>query len=335
MTGAIEVPSMSESDLDLIDALLVAPRAPWASVARMLGTSAPTARRRWSRLVESDRAWVTSYVGHPAGIVSGYVEIRCQPGSVDATASEISAHPRVLSIVGVTGDRDLVLSVVAEDMRGFRSVIQHEIGAHPKIVHARTALVSRLFRDGSSWRTRGSAPAKPFDVERDAPPGRDARERATLRTVLRVLERDGRATSSELAAALQTSEAQARRTVGRLLRTGQIIQSVDVARSVAHYAHALLLWLVVPAARIEESARLVSALPFVRLCAAIAGGPSNLYVIVWARSLSEAADLEAQLMQRVEGRVADRSIVLHHYKRFGHCFDDDERRVAHVAWSAG
>ena len=148
------------------------------------------------------------------------------------------------------------------------------------------------------------------------------------------LERDGRASAATLAERLGTSEAHARRITRRLLADGWVQQRIDVSLEQRMWPHALALWMVVPAARLEATAVQIAQMPMTRLCAALAGGSTNLYVIVWLRDLEEAATIEAELARSLELRVLDRAILLHYYKRLGHLFDDANRREGHVSWLA-
>ncbi|MET8800985.1 AsnC family protein [Nocardia sp. NPDC004568] len=50
-------------DFRIVHALQSAPRAPWGAVGEVAGVSAPTAARRWERLVDSGLAWIVTYPG--------------------------------------------------------------------------------------------------------------------------------------------------------------------------------------------------------------------------------------------------------------------------------
>ncbi|MFC7432101.1 MULTISPECIES: Lrp/AsnC family transcriptional regulator [unclassified Agrococcus] len=325
---------LSDSDLALVTALQDAPRASWASIARTIGASPPTARRRWEGIVDSGAAWATTYVGFAAGLLFGLAEVRCRPGTVDAVAAALREHPKVISVTGMTGDRDLVLTILADDMAQFRTLIQSWLGTHDAVTGVRSTIVTRMFSDGSRWRAVGPPHDALLPTMHDARADGDAATRAQWRTVLTELERDGRASARTLAERLGTSEAHARRVARRLLASGWIQQRIDVSLEQRMWPHALALWLVVPAARLEATALQIANLPMTRMCAALAGGASNLYVIVWLRELEDAATMEAELARSLELRVLDRAILLHYYKRVGHLFDGANRREGHVSWLA-
>ena len=115
------------------------------------------------------------------------------------------------------------------------------------------------------------------------------------------------------------------------LDSGQLVQRIDLTRRKPLFPYALALWLVVPADKQEDFAARAGHLSHVRLCASLAGGPSNMYVVVWLRSLSEAAVREAELVQFHNARVVDRAMILHYHKYLGQVFDDDDHRVGFVS----
>ncbi|GAA3657035.1 AsnC family transcriptional regulator [Microbacterium marinilacus] len=320
---------LSESDLALIDAMQDDPRAAWARIGAAVGVSAPTARRRWQRLVDADAAWITSHPGWASGVVTALIAVQCRAGHADATARDMVRLPEVMTVAAITGDHDLLLTVFVDDMRGLRRLAQGVLAAHEGVARVRTMLMTRVFRDGSHWRAGSSGGARTDEGRR---PG-GSLSPAAVAAAVAVLERDGRAPSADLARALGTSEAHARRLVQRGVREELIVQRVDVRLDQPHWPHWLVLWMVVPAAQLHETALRISRLPLARVCAALAGGSANLYTVVWLRSLSEAPDVEAQIVRGHDVHVTDRSILLHYSKRMGHVFDDDQHHVGHVPWA--
>ena len=53
---------LDELDFQLINALEIAPRTAWSTLAPALRTDASTLSRRWSRLTDAGLAWTTCYV---------------------------------------------------------------------------------------------------------------------------------------------------------------------------------------------------------------------------------------------------------------------------------
>ncbi|WOF24052.1 Lrp/AsnC family transcriptional regulator [Microbacterium betulae] len=323
--------SLSDSDLALVDAVQDDPRAPWARLGAQLGISAPTARRRWERLRGSDSAWITTHAGWRSGVVTALIAVQCRPGTSDAIARTLVGHPRVMTIAHTTGDHDLLLTVMVPDILELRRLMQSGLTSHDGVVRMRSMLVTRMFRDGSHWRSGSLGSTTCSATSTDGPLRFPT---PALRAAIGVLERDGRAPSSALAATLGVSEPHARRFVRRAIRSGHIVQRVDVRLDQPHWPHSLVLWMVVPAARLHETADRISQLPLARACASLAGGGANLYTVVWLRSLAEAPDVEARIVRGLDVRVTERSILLHYGKRMGHVFDDRHRRTGHVPWAS-
>lgn len=324
-------PGLSESDLALIDALHPDVRASWAEVGRRLGVSAPTVRRRWQHLTDHGAAWITSYPGPASTIVMALLEVRCRTGSAAVVAEALGRDRRIVTITGGTGPRDLVLTVFADDLVDLRQLLHESFAEVDEVVEVQTSVATRRYRDGSAWHPR-VLPDPPEENRTPTPPVPIEDEQ--LRRVLAVLEADGRASTEVVARALDSSTGHARRVVARLLRQEQIVQRVDLGLEQDLWPHGLALWMVVPPASLDQAARRIGSLPLTRLCLALAGGAANLYAIVWLRNLAEAAEVEAQIVADTEARVLSRSLVLHYYKRLGHLFDGDRRRIGHLAWAS-
>ncbi len=321
---------LSDSDLELIRAMQPDVRASWAQVARRIGTSAPTVRRRWEALASTGRAWITSYIAPSMPIVLGVVDIGCRPGATDAVAETLVQVPAAVTVRGVTGARDLTCLVMAHDMTGFRATVQREIAIIPGVERIRSSLITRSFRDGSAWRA-GDAPV---DQPPRSPGARPTLTPRLLRT-LAILEHDGRASAASAARTLEVGEPQAGRLLRDAVTSGAVSQRIDIAFGNVHWPHALVLWLLAPPARLEESARRIAARAETRMSVTLAGGPANLYAVVWLASLAEATDVEASLTAGTDTRVVDRAVILNYYKRLGHVLDERGRRRAFVGWADG
>lgn len=321
---------MSETDYAVFDALADDPRRPWSDVAQLTGLSAVTARRKWQRMVERGAAWVTTHPGFGSGAVYAHVEVQCAPGATESVAARLGAHPRILSVTEVTGDYNLFLVVAAEDIGELRRILQLTIGGSELVRGVRSSVINRVYSDGSTWR----AGALPGSRSVSAPPApvRPGIADPRARTVLGVLEPDGRAPTTAVAEALGTSEAHARRFVKETVRTGTLVQRIDLSLEHSDWPHGLALHMVAPAHSLDASAARIRSMPGTRLCTAISGGPYNLYVVVWLHTLEEAVEVEKQLVSELDVTVANRSILLHYHKRMGHLFDADRRRIGHVSW---
>src|SRR5690625_1046349 len=325
--------SLSESDLELFDALQENPRASWADLSRRLGVSAPTVRRRWGRLEETGSAWISTYADMNSGVINASVRVKCQPGMTLCVAEELTRIPEVLSVSEMTGSFDLQLVVMTEEMSRFRMVAHERIGSIPGVAEVHSALMTIVFHEGSAWKT-GALAARSENVQALGRAPNSQFLGSRVRAVLGVLERAGRAPAEHVAAAIGTSKAHARRIVSALIQKGILTQRVDLAAEDSSWPHGLALWMISPADELLANAAHVRRLQRTRLCAALGGGECDLFAIVWLHSLDESAEVEHQVIKGLGISVVDRAILMHHDKRMGHLLDATGRHVGHVPWVA-
>ncbi|WP_051579596.1 Lrp/AsnC family transcriptional regulator [Pseudonocardia acaciae] len=329
---------MTETDLSLVEALQVSPRASWSSVGTAIGISPVTAARRWARLEDAGIAWVTG----PPGVAVwnaqcvAYVEITCTPGRRLAVAELIASDRHALSVELTAGGADLFVTVAAADLAALSRYLLGRLDMIPGITGLRTRIATRIYRDGSGWRL-GALPRQAAS---------DLRSRSRLeepngasvstplppadRAILVRLGLDGRSSYRALAAAAEISEATARRRTARLLRTGMVLLRAEVAGLLAGWPVLVNLSVDVPTGRLEEAARMASQLREVRLCATLAGTPP-LVVAAWLRDPEEIHRFELSLAKALPGlTIVDRCVTLRPLKRMGRLLDEAGRAVAAV-----
>lgn len=330
--SAVTHTTMTEFDEALIARLQENPRAPWAELARHLACSPATVRRAWERLRDSERAWVTSYPGPASGVVMGVVDLQARPGRGLEVAAALVSQPRAFTVSSMTGGRDLNTLVFAKDLAEFREVTQVDLPAIPGVAWTRNSVVTTLYADGADWMRRQRRQAGPRVEARRMPS--DGVHRWPLLTHVGALERDGRASYQHLGRDAAGS-ARISRELHAALASGALRQRVDVAPGAATGQIAMSLWLQVPPQHVDTAGSRLGSHPAVRLCASLAGGSANLYVIVWLASLGEATQMEAALMELFPAVVLDRSLIVNYHKRLGWVFDRHGRRTGHVPWLGG
>src|SRR5262249_33104486 len=145
---------LGETDLALIHALQIAPRAPWSAVGAVIGISAVTAARRWERLVDQGLAWV---IGQPGPTLwrrqgPGWVEVDCESGAWQHVADALVDEPQCSTIEAMAGGRDLHLTVHAEDIRSLSRFVLANISRLPGVRSTSTRIATQTFGEGSQWR---------------------------------------------------------------------------------------------------------------------------------------------------------------------------------------
>ncbi len=316
-----EVVALDEDDLALAEALQRDPRAPWTTVAEVVGTNAVTASRRWERLRATGAAWVTGTPGpgsHHAQVLA-YVDVTCMPSEKTRVAHELARDAHALSVDITAGGRDLLLTVAAVDLPTLGSYLLERLDRVPGVTGTRARIATRLHAEGSTWRlgvlpaNGASGAAMPFI--------RPAVLDEVDRELMSALGEDGRASYAALAAATGISQPTARRRVDRLIGSGAVILRSEVAAPLAGLPVMVVLSADAPAGRLDDVASRLGRLRQVRLSATLAGTPS-LLVTAWLPSLEEVHRFEQELVHQVpEADVVDRLVVLRSIKRMGRLLD--------------
>ncbi|KUI33316.1 hypothetical protein AU194_19745 [Mycobacterium sp. GA-2829] len=169
-------------------------------LARRIHVSRPTAARHLSRLIESDGVKVVGVV-HPQvqGLhVVGHASVIAD-GDVKRLAADLSALPDVVFLSITAGAMSLVAEIRAQSQTDFQHTLD-EIRRHPSVVTTNTVMYSQILRDV-------------LEPVRVAAPMLDDLDRALIQH----LRRNGRASYSDLAEAVDISVTTARTRVRRLL----------------------------------------------------------------------------------------------------------------------
>ncbi|OAH15916.1 Lrp/AsnC family transcriptional regulator [Streptomyces jeddahensis] len=335
----VEPPVRALDDVDqaLVHALQIAPRASWTRIGAVVGLDAVTVARRWNRLTEAGAAWISCY---PAPVLAtagegllAFVEVDCANGSLLTVARALAEQPHVTAVEHVSGDRDLLITVLAPDLAALTRWVTQGLGSMTGIVATRTHLASTVYTEGSRWRlraldreqiarladlepTRGEAPVFPLtDMDH---------------ALMAALSTDGRATYRALAETCGASPDTVRRRLGRLFAAGMFQTRCEVARPLSEWPVTVILWGRAAAGQLETVARLVTGVREVRLCAGVTGR-HNVLVVAWVKSLADAQRFEVRLNERVPDlEIRDRAVALWLMKVSGHLLDERGYRLGAV-----
>ena len=314
------------TDLEIVDALQISPRASWASVGRAIGVSEVTVARRWKSLESRGLAW-TSVALHPAVSHGSFIEIRCEGRQLEPLASLLSKHPDVITVGHTTGDYNLYCITIATTLDG---VLQCVHGGLPELLDASQIRIS-LFRQmtgGVDWR-QGILSASD---ERHLHEGHRAgvqESDSTLthkdRGLILRLGLDGRSTPTELARALSTSPAAVGRRLEQLQANHQIVFRCDVARPDFDLPLSMLLMMKAPPLNAEHTALLLGRWRETRFCASVVGA-ANIILIVGLHDLVDAEQILRRLtLEHPEVEVVDQRVCTRMTKVYGRVLDDRGR----------
>ncbi|MFI9748427.1 Lrp/AsnC family transcriptional regulator [Streptomyces sp. NPDC052494] len=333
--GAVR--ALDDVDQALVHALQIAPRAGWNEIGAVLGLDAVTVARRWHRLTEAGAAWI-SCSPSPALAANGQgllavVEVDCASGSLLTVARALAELPHVTAVEHVSGDRDLLLTVMATDLAALTHWVTRGIGAMQGIVATRTHLASTVYTEGSRWRLRALDRSQIARLAASATPRTDTPVFPLTdldHALVGALSMNGRATYRALADACGTSPDTVRRRLGRLFAAGMLQPRCEVARPLSEWPVTVILWGRAAAAELESVSRSVTGAREVRLCAGLTGR-NNVLVVAWVKSLADAQRFEVRLAQRAPGLdITDRAVALWPLKLSGHLLDERGYRIGGV-----
>jgi DNA-binding Lrp family transcriptional regulator len=324
---------VNETDLVLLNALQINPRAPWSLVGRAIGIGPTTAVRRWQRLVEQGNAWLAAY---PSGDLArrlglAFVQINCAPGRQIEVAEAIAADLHVPTVYSVAGKYDLVAHVVAAGLTEVSDYVVHRLSLVPGVERTRTLVSPRMFSEGSRWQVGAISPQQRETLLARIPQPTQATRFTELdRALLLALGENGRASYAGLAGRLGVSSSTVRRHVDTLLANGSVRLRCEIARSESPAPVTALLWLRVPPHQLEQTTRWLQLLPEVRMCAAISAS-ANLLLVAWLASAGDSLSLESTLVSRLPWlEIVDRAVVLRPIKLMGHLLDEQGRSTGRV-----
>jgi DNA-binding Lrp family transcriptional regulator len=314
---------LSETDLALVDAVQVNPRATWATIGGTLNVSAVTAARRWKALCASGAAWTGSTMG-PELARGAFLELSCRPGGAAAVIEQLCERPDVLTVGRMLGEYDMYAITVAPTVESLKRSLFEDLSALG--VHRMNAHVYPTIFGGQTWRLRILNRAMTERVREEAMrPLRSTPIDASDRRLFLALAHDGRRSYADLADEFGTTSQAVRRQVERMRRQGVLEFRADMARPLAGWPLAALLWLKVPDSLLEPVGRDLGAWAETRFCAPVVND-ANLALILNLRSPEHLNVLVNRLTTaHPEIMVTERRLVLHLSKVHGHILDGEGR----------
>lgn len=145
-------------DRQLVGILQRDGRASHAEVARRLGTSEATARRRLERLLADGRVRVVAVVNPlQLGMIDAIVGVHAQPDRVAQVAEALAALPEVRYVGITTGVYDLILECLFRSREEELIFFTEKIAAIPGIVRTQTSTVLLTKKATYDWEADESA----------------------------------------------------------------------------------------------------------------------------------------------------------------------------------
>lgn len=323
----------------LLDALQLAPRAPWAKIGEVLGTTAVTAAKRWARLSEAGLAWVTAApaMAVPSAQCFAYVEITCYPRHRQKVANVIAQHSLAVSVELTTGSADILVTVAAADWKIMSHYLLTRLEQVEYVLSSRARIATRIYHEGSGWRLRelpvpAASALKHFVAAERSSGGYvpSARLSDATRTMLIRLSMDGRATIAELAECSGLSQTTARRKLAEALKAQMVMVRTDVSSYAVGWPVQVNFAANAPVETLNETAQTLSQFREFRLTASTTG-LQNLMFTAWLRTVEDVQRLELEIAAHLpQVEIVDRLIALRTIKRMGRLVDEFGRSVGGV-----
>ena len=275
-------------DVQLIYALQLDGRAPFSLIGEVLGVSDQTIARRYHRLRSAGLLRVRGLIEPDLiGLTSWIVRVQCTPNAVAPVAEALARRPDTAFVSLISGGTEVtgVIRTRAgdEDSHLLLDALPRSRGVNgitaQCVLHTYFGgVLSLINKSGTLTRDQVAAlqPAVVPGGNQPAAPGRVAAEDTALLTAL---ERDGRTTYSDLAAATGWSQTTVRRRIADLRASGMLYFDVDFHPSLLDITARAMVWLTVSPAQLDAIGQAMAGHPETAYVAATTG-TANLYASV-------------------------------------------------------
>lgn len=285
-------------DRQIIHALLVDPRCPFARLAAVLESSEQTVARRYRRLRDAGVIRVRGLRGPADPGLDWFVRVQVRPGAADALATALAARADVSWVTITAGGTEVVSFTRPRSAEQRDALLLDRL---PRVTNV-TSLTAHaiLHRFAGSGDREWSAfedplnqaqteslivgrPPRPAGVITNTEGGLDGAAMTPADEPLaNALHHDGRANYAQLAAATGWSAAQAARRLEALLASGALYVDVETATELLGFDAPALLWLTVTPSKLVAAAEQLAEAPETAFVAAVSG-PANLHATVACR----------------------------------------------------
>ncbi|WP_030244973.1 Lrp/AsnC family transcriptional regulator [Streptomyces sp. NRRL S-350] len=296
-----------ELDRRLVHALQIDGRAPFSTVAAVLGASDRTVARRYARLRASGAVRVLGGVDPVAlGAELWLLRVRCAPSAAVAVAEALARRPDTSWVSLTSGGTEITCTVRAETEADSEALLLARLPRTPRVEGVSAHSVLHTFYGGPDSLIAKIGPLAPAAVAalhpaapaHRLPPDRLPPDRLPPdrlppdrlppgpvrlddgdRRLLAALGTDGRAGFEELAAVTGWSPTTVRRRMTELRERGVLYLDIDCDPRLLGVGTRTLLWISVAPPYLEEAGRALAGHPEVAFACATTG-PTNLYATV-------------------------------------------------------
>jgi len=127
-----------------------------ASLARSLGVTEVTARRKLTRLLDDGVIQIVATVdpfdvGYETPVIIG---LKVERAKLDEVARRLSEFPQVRYVGASTGRVDLIVEVVVRTNQDLADLLLNELATMDGIVDSETNLIVRIYKQSWHWSLR-------------------------------------------------------------------------------------------------------------------------------------------------------------------------------------
>ncbi|GAB3534425.1 Lrp/AsnC family transcriptional regulator [Arthrobacter tecti] len=320
-------------DLELINALQIAPRISWTDAASILGKHPTTLAARWSRLHNAGFVWITGHLmGSPDQMTLSLLDIDCEPKRRADVARQLCAIPEVISVEETARNRDFTLTAITPDWAHLTRRVVPLLADIPGILRYQSALVTNYHAGGNVWRldalSAGQRTALRSFARQPAPT--PVQLPTTYWPIVQVLGRNGRATAVEIAEVTGQHPSTVRRQLARVLESGTLSFRCELAQDYSGFPISCQWYANVPPSEHARAAEFLRTFRNLRFCASTTGS-SNFTFVLWLRNAAGVAETEAEFFAAIpEARILESSVTVRFLKRVGWLLNPDGTATGEV-----
>ena len=274
--------TLADADLDLVAALQVAPRAGVRVLADVLGVSTGTVSRRASRLRTQHAMRVVGQVPWwiAADTTPHHVWISTVPGHTDAVAAAIAEFDEAQFVATTTGHADVYCILHPSRRVDAAALLTSTLPSVPGVLRSHSELGLHRYLSGASWRLArldADQEQRLCRYRHGPPPTGPQRLSADQGGIARVLQRDGRASTAEIARELGMSASTAYRLTQSLLERGLVQPRVEIEPALLGFPLEVVVSLSTSAGSMREIATALRTHPSARYVSTVAGTSSIIH----------------------------------------------------------
>jgi DNA-binding Lrp family transcriptional regulator len=264
-----ETVTLDELDHQLLHALQMDGRVPFARFAKLVGVSEQTVARRFRRLRAAGAVRVVGMIDPmPLGESAWIIRVQSRPNASVALADALARRPDIGWVTLTSGGSEIICVILSRTSEQREELLLQRLPKTAQVLGVSAHSVMHRFETTDSWPYDGArltaeqlaglreqaigggrqSPERPPPPATDLEPLTDGDER-----LLAELARDGRAPVSRLAEVTGWTPSRANRRVEELVRSGLLYFDAEVALTAIGFRSRAFLWLTVTAGRLQAT----------------------------------------------------------------------------------